>query len=266
MSKTLTLNLNAAEIKQAVKSDSYITGQIDKSADMVKNAALAYNEQAGDEQYHEMKLFRTMKGALAKFEAQLAEYIETSNASASVTDTLASRETTTFTITMTVGDRTSGAFVTTLAYLAQEFIINTVLYYWWQPIKPTLAKDYLGFAAENIADVRRCLAKSAPAASGASYDDISGSVKSQSSLSFPLGEYNAQVGEAFTAPVLTKNPADATVTYASSDETVATVNETTGAVTPEAVGDAVITASYEGSTAYTPSTASYTLHVAAAQV
>ena len=162
MSKLLELNLNAAEIKQAVKSDSYITGQIDKSADMVKNAALAYNEQAGDEQYHEMKLYRTMRGALAKLEAQIAEYVETSDPNASVVDNLTSSSTETFYIKITVGDRTSGAFVTTMAYLAQEYIINMMLYTWWQPIKPTLAKDYIGFAADNIVDLRRCLSKVCP--------------------------------------------------------------------------------------------------------
>lgn len=262
MSKVLTLNLNAHEIKLAVKSDSYITGQIDKSADMVKNAALAFNEQAGDEQYHEMKLYRTMKGALAKLEAQIAEYVETSDPNSTVSDTLTSASTTTFTITITVGNRTSGAFVTTMAYLAQEYIVNMMLYTWWQPIKPALAKDYIGFATDNIVDLRRCLAKSAPAAADATYDDISGSVQAQSSLSFPYSEYNAQVGTAFTAPELSKFPADATVTYTSSDTEVATVNENTGVVSLVAAGDTTITASYAGSTDYTASTASYTLHVA----
>ncbi len=262
--KNLVLNLNADEIKLAVKADTYITGQIDKSADMVKNAALAFNEQAGDEAYHNAKLFRTMKGSLAKFEAQIAEYIETSDANASVTDTLSSQSTSTFTITISVGDRTSGAFSTTLAYLAQEFIINTTLYYWWQSIKPALAKDYLAFAAENIADVRRCLAKSAPSSSNTSYSDISGTIQAQSSLSFPQSEYNARIGEVFEEPVVTKNPANATVTYASSDESVATVNASTGDVTLVTTGDAVITASFTGNDNYTPSTVSYTLHVLAA--
>ena len=105
MSKLLKLNLNATEIKQAVKSDSYITGLIDKSADMVKNASLAFNEQAGDEQYHETKLFRTMRGAMAKLESQIAEYVETSNPNATVTDNLTSRDTSTFYIQITTNLR-----------------------------------------------------------------------------------------------------------------------------------------------------------------
>lgn len=158
---TLTLNLNATTIKEAVKADSYITGQIDKSADMVKNAALAFNEQAGDETYHENKLLRTMKEALGKLEASMIEYMETSNQSATITDTLSS-SLGAFTITITVNARLNQGIGNTLAVLAQGYIINTMLYYWWQPIKPALAKDYLGFATENLIDIRRCLAKSAP--------------------------------------------------------------------------------------------------------
>jgi hypothetical protein len=264
MSKQLTLNLNASEIKLAVKSDSYITGQIDKSADMVKNAALAYNEQAGNEQYHEMKLYRTMRGALAKLEGQIAEYVETSDPNATISDNLSSSTDGQFWIKITVGNRTSGAFSNTMGYLAQEYIINMMLYTWWQPIKPALAKDYIGFATDNLIDIRRCLAKSAPAAGSATYDDISGKVQAQSYLSFPQSEYNAQMGHEFTEPTLDKFPSDAVVTYTSSDTTKATVYSDTGVLTLQGAGDVVITASYEGSDDYTASHASYTLHIAAA--
>lgn len=264
MSKKLTLNLNAAEIKLAVKADSYITGQIDKSADMVKNAALAFNEQAGDETYHETKLYRTMKGALAKLEAQIAEYVETSDPDATISDNLSSSSATTFKIEITVGSRTSGAFATTMAYLAQEYIINMMLYEWWQPIKPTLAKDYIAFASDNLVDLRRCLAKSAPSGAGATYDDISGDVQAQSSITFPHSDYNA-TGGSFSAPAPTTLPADATLSYTSSNTLVATVNQSTGEVAIVGPGDTVITATYAGSEDYTPSTGYYTLHVAAAQ-
>ena len=228
---------------------------------MVKNAALAYNEQAGDEDYHNVKIYRTMKGALAKFEAQLTEYVETSDPTASVQDNLTSSSTVQFYIKITVGNRITDAFVNTMAYLAQEYIINMMLYTWWQPIKPALAKDYIGFSSENLLDIKRCLAKSAPSVGSSSYSDISGSVQAQSSLSFPSDNYNAQIGASFTAPVLSKFPEDATVTYSSSDQEVATVVAATGVVSLVAAGDTIITATFAGDENYTPSTASYTLHV-----
>lgn len=171
----LTLTLHAGDIKKAVKSDTYITGQIDKSLDPVKNASQAYNEQAGDDAYHEVKLYRTMKGAVAKFEANMAEYVDPGSGSA-VADTLASDTTGEFTITIPVGSRFYDAFATTLSTLAQEYIINMMLYSWWQSIKANFAKDYYQFAQESLEMVRKCLSKTPPSTSLAEYTDVTGTV------------------------------------------------------------------------------------------
>lgn len=184
--RTLQLTLHAKDIKLAVKADTYITGQIDKSSDMVKNAALAYNEQAGDENYHEVKLYRTMRGAVSKFEAAMAEYVESSSSS-SVADTLTSATADEFTITFTVGARYNGAYSNTIASLAQEFIINMMLYAWWQSIKPALAKDYLEFSMENLSYIRRCLSKTAPDTNTSSYSDVTGSTSPITSGDDPAG-------------------------------------------------------------------------------
>lgn len=173
--RKLNLTLHAKDIKLAVKADTYITGQIDKSVDMEKNAALAYNEQAGDESYHEVKLYRTMRAAVSKFEASMAEYVEASSQESSVEDTLTSATEDEFTISFTVGSRYNGAFSNPIASLAQEYIINIMLYSWWQSIKPSLAKDYLDFANGNLLDIRRCLSKTAPDTSLSTYGDVAGS-------------------------------------------------------------------------------------------
>lgn len=173
---TLTLTLNADDIKKAVKADTYITGQIDKSADMVKNAALAYNEQAGDDAYHEVKIYRTMKGAVGKFEASMADYVDPGSGSTAVADTLTATTEGSFTITIPVGSRFYAAFADTLSVLAQEYIINMMLYSWWQSIKTSLAKDYYQFAQESLEMVRKTLSKTPPETSLADYTDVSGEV------------------------------------------------------------------------------------------
>lgn len=181
---TLTLTLNKTNIVAAVKADTYITGLSDKSQDSVKNAALAYNEQAGDDAYHEVKMFRTLREALAKFEANMVEYVDTSDANATITDTL-SKDSDTFTITATVGSRFNKAFARTLASLAESYIINTMLYTWWQSLKPGLAKDYYGFANDSLIAVQRCLSKSAPSVSQSSYDVPGGMVVSDPVIDGP---------------------------------------------------------------------------------
>lgn len=172
---TLTLTLNKANIISAVKADTYITGQADKSVDAVKNAALAYNEQAGDDEYHNVKLFRTLREALSKFEANLAEYVDTSDPNAQVTNTL-NKDNETFTVCISVGTRFNKAFAPTLSALAESYIINMMLYSWWQSLKTALAKDYYGFANDSLIAVQRLLSKSAPSVSQNSYDAPQGEV------------------------------------------------------------------------------------------
>ena len=177
MSKTLTLSLNKKLIIEAVKADTYITGAIDKSADGVKNAALAYNEQAGDDTYHERKLTRTLAGAVGSLEADLSEFVD-SSVDNSISDTLASADPTTgdFSIVVIVSDRYNSGLAYPIAQLSQEYIVNKMLYYWWQSIKPALAKVYRAFSGESLVNIRKCLAKKAPATENASYEDVTGNV------------------------------------------------------------------------------------------
>ena len=63
-----------------------------------------------------------------------------------------------------------------------------------------------------------------------------------------------------TWPTLT-NPHSIAVSYTSSDETVATVNASTGVVTPQAAGNTTITATFAGNESYYPATVKYVLTV-----
>jgi len=82
------------------------------------------------------------------------------------------------------------------------------------------------------------------------------------SLSFPEESYTTYLGQAFTAPTPTVNPAAAAgeVVYSSSDESVATV-ASDGSITLVNVGSTTITASISDSETYKNVTASYTLNV-----
>ena len=85
--------------------------------------------------------------------------------------------------------------------------------------------------------------------------------KADPALAYATTEYTANVGEDFTAPTLT-NPHNLAVTYASSDDEIAEVNETSGAVTiGDKVGIVTITASFAGNDDYNAGSASYTITV-----
>ena len=88
--------------------------------------------------------------------------------------------------------------------------------------------------------------------------------KAAASVTFASKTASGKMGEAFTAPKVTTSPADLTLSYASSNTKVATVDGSTGAVTLVAAGETTITASFAGNDNYNAANDSYTLAVAKA--
>lgn len=86
-------------------------------------------------------------------------------------------------------------------------------------------------------------------------------VKGAPALSFPQTSYDIFANAPFTAPVLTKSPADVVVTYSSSDDKVATVDASTGEVSIVGAGTAKITATSQVTDVYEVASASYDLVV-----
>ena len=85
--------------------------------------------------------------------------------------------------------------------------------------------------------------------------------KSPAGLSYSTAKYATTYGSSFATPTLT-NPHDLTVSYASSDETIATVDGSSGAVTIlNKTGITTITASFAGDASYEAGTASYKIFV-----
>ena len=90
--------------------------------------------------------------------------------------------------------------------------------------------------------------------------------KATATLKFSAETATAIMGAEFAAPTLTVTPEGLQdVKYSSSDANVATVNETTGAVTLVGAGEAVIKASFAGTTVYEAAEASYKLTVSKAK-
>ena len=84
--------------------------------------------------------------------------------------------------------------------------------------------------------------------------------KQQAGLAYEEKEHTANVGEDFTEPTLT-NPNSLTVTYSSSNTTLATVNETSGEVSILAAGKVTITASSAADATYAAGSASYNITI-----
>ena len=85
--------------------------------------------------------------------------------------------------------------------------------------------------------------------------------KADPELSYDETSFIIKPGKTFTAPTL-NNPHSLPVTYSSSDETIATVNENTGDVTiSNNEGVVTITASFAGNDAYRAGSTSYTITI-----
>ena len=83
--------------------------------------------------------------------------------------------------------------------------------------------------------------------------------KEDAGLAYATSSYEVNVGALFATPELT-NPHNLTVTYTSSDENLATVNASTGAVTiKDQIGTVTITASFDGNNSYLSGSASYSI-------
>ncbi|MBR5327463.1 MAG: Ig-like domain-containing protein [Paludibacteraceae bacterium] len=83
--------------------------------------------------------------------------------------------------------------------------------------------------------------------------------KQLAGLAYATTQYLTKLGDAFTTPTLT-NPNSLTVTYSSSDNNVATVDNT-GTVAIKAAGVVTITASFAGNSSFLEGSAKYTLCV-----
>ena len=131
--------------------------------------------------------------------------------------------------------------------------------------------EYAGVYGEQIRCINKELLKVAAFELGESSSSDDGddepetiTVKSDVTVGFTKAVDNATMGQEYAGQVAVTDPAGKTVTYASSDETVATVNASTGAVTLVGAGTTLITASFAGDTTHNAAQGSYALTVAAA--
>lgn len=93
------------------------------------------------------------------------------------------------------------------------------------------------------------------------YSNFTTDARSDAGIAFANAEVDKKLSSGYTGQVLT-NPNSVTVSYSSSDPTVATVNSSTGAITELLkAGSTTITATFAGNATYKPAEVSYTLNV-----
>lgn len=170
--KTLTLSIQRSVIIDAVKIETHIKSTIDKSVDG-NSAQLSYNESAGDDEFHERKLSRTLIASAERLVAEISDML--SGNSKVESDFSASDK---VTIKVDVDSRFNYSFSNTLSRMCSEFIESEMLVLWWGPINPNQAQFYAGISATTLTGIRKCFNKLAPTAPANTILDTTGTIQS----------------------------------------------------------------------------------------
>lgn len=158
----IKIELVLSLILQAVKDETHLKSVIDRSTDD-KAAKVAYNEDAGDEEFHERKLLRGIYTSLDMLKAELVEYLD--NVGYTVADnviiTSIDSATDSITIMFDVNESFNKAFTDSLARLFSKFIEDSVLVLWWGPINQNQASFYTNLQQMDLVGIRKAFTKKA---------------------------------------------------------------------------------------------------------
>lgn len=168
MNQENKITLYKSLIIEAVKNETYKSGQIEKGADAAAIQAV-YHGQAGDEQYHKRLLERLFYHSLAELKSQLGEYL-TGDADP-VADNLITHkeEDDAVIILITVSQRFNPNMADVLAMFFAAYIENTMLNMWWGPVNTNKANWYTTLVERDLQGIRRTFAKKAPSAPSFNY-------------------------------------------------------------------------------------------------
>lgn len=188
--KHLTLTLVVSLIMESVKGETMLKGRADRAADG-KLSKLSFEESAGDEQFHERKLYRTMNTSLSRLKSRIGDYVE--NVSARSGDNVfssVSSESDSIVLRLLVSDRFNESFTDDLARLCSKFIEDHMLYLWWGTLNVKQADFYKSLYELDLEDIMSCFAKTAPSIPSAGYTE---------SIDTQMGDtFSARVGESIT--------------------------------------------------------------------
>ena len=134
----------------------------------------------------------------------------------------------------------------TLRFQEQDYMVK-IFGEWWEGTGFWMAEAIFAYISPEFADVEP--------------EPEPEPTKEDVTIAFSSKTASGTMGQEFTAPTVSTTPDNLTLAYSSSDETVATVNETTGVVTLVGAGEAVITAAFAGDDEYNAGSDSYTLTV-----
>lgn len=158
----IKLTLVLSVILESIKTETHIKGQVDRAIDD-KNAKVAYQEEIGDEEFHERKLMRTIFNAVDNLKGELAHYVI--NANATTGDNIVStidEANDQIILELNVSESFNKGMTDTLARLCSKYIEDASLTLWWGTFNPNQAKFYIDLQMSDVSAIGKCFVRTAP--------------------------------------------------------------------------------------------------------
>ena len=163
----IKLLLSKEEILQRVKAKTSRKARADRAAAKENSDSVRYshNEEAGGDTDSNFLLLSSLRTALGRFKSVVADYViatEGTPTADNIHDNLNNTTVDVFTVTMEVSERFNEAFTQPLADHASDYIECQMLYDWYLPFAPDVAKNMAAAAAAVQVEISQCFIKTRP--------------------------------------------------------------------------------------------------------
>lgn len=163
----IKLLLSKEEILQRVKAKTSRKSRADVAStkENTDTVRYAHNEEAGGDPDSEFLLLSSLRTALGRFKSVVATYViatEGALTADNIHDSLNDRTVDVFSVTMEVSERFNQAFTQPLTDHASDYIECQMLYDWYLPFAPEVAKNFAAAAAAVQMEISHCFIKTRP--------------------------------------------------------------------------------------------------------
>lgn len=163
----IKLVLSKAEILQRVKAKSHIKGVSDMNDnESVNSARKTYTQQAGDDPDSNFLLLSSLRTGVDRFKSIMVDYVisfeDDTDTADNIHDNLSDNTVDVFTIFLNVSERFNKAMTQPLTDHASAYVENQMLYDWYLPLAPEVAKNFASAAAAIQIEIMRSVVKVRP--------------------------------------------------------------------------------------------------------
>lgn len=157
---TIKITLIKSLIVEAVKNVTFLKGKIDEANPQLQ--AMAYNEQAGDDTWHERIIERNLFAGVEKVKSFIIEHLASIGATIGDNDFTLDTDDDQIIILFNVPERFNVAQTSTLSQLMAKCVEDYILYNWYAAINVQQSEVYLKMFDFDAGKLMGSFSKTAP--------------------------------------------------------------------------------------------------------